>query len=373
MAALEGALDRAGAGAGSVLWVTGEAGVGKSRVVDELCDVAAGRGVPVLVGRAVDTGTPVPFRPLFEALSGHVRRAGADGARSVDRRALAQIVPEWRTPGEETYPASAMEIGEGLLRFLAAVADGACVLLLEDLHWSDPDTVAVVEYLADNVRTVPVLCLVTTRLEVTDHVGRVLSDLVARRSATRLELPRLTSDELASMTSMCLGAEPVDASLTSLIDDFADGLPLLVEELLTTSVADGTVATGADGWRVVAAGVPAVPERFAELVRRRLGELDDGPAHVIRCRGGAGSARRHRAALRRVEGADRGGGPGRARRGPGAAGGGGPIRAHGVHVPPRAHSRGDPRGVASVRADRDRSWSARRAGARSAGPGRLVR
>ena len=282
MAALEGALDRAVAGAGSVLWVTGEAGVGKSRVVDELCDVAAGRGVPVLVGRAVNTGTPVPFRPLFEALSGHVRRVGADGARAVDRRALAQIVPEWRTPGAETYPASAMEIGEGLLRFLAAVADGACVLLLEDLHWSDPDTVAVVEYLADNVGTVPVLCLVTTRLEATDHVGRVLSDLVARRSATRIELPRLTSDELASMTSMCLGAEPVDASLTSLIDDFADGLPLLVEELLTTSVADGTVATGADGWRVVAAGVPAVPERFAELVRRRLGELDDGAAHVIR-------------------------------------------------------------------------------------------
>ena len=281
-AALGAALERAIGGAGSLVWVTGEAGIGKSRLVHELCEAAAGRGLPVLVGRAVDTGTPVPFRPLFEALSGHVRRVGTAGGASVDRRALAQIVPEWRVAGEETYQASAMEIGEGLLRFLTSVADDACVLVLEDLHWSDPDTAAVVEYVADNVGTAPVLCVVTTRLEGSDHAGRVLSDLVARRSATRVELRRLTGDELTTMASMCLGAELADASIVSLIGDFADGLPLLVEELLTTSVADGTITSSTDGWRVEAAGAPAVPERFAELVRRRMGELDDGAAHVIR-------------------------------------------------------------------------------------------
>lgn len=115
-AVLEVALDGAIAGVGSFVWVAGEAGVGKSRVVRELCDTAAGRGLPVLTGRAVDTGTPVPFRPLFEALSGHVRRLGAGGGPSVDRRALAPVVPEWRSGDEEAYPASAMEIGEGLLR-----------------------------------------------------------------------------------------------------------------------------------------------------------------------------------------------------------------------------------------------------------------
>jgi DNA-binding CsgD family transcriptional regulator len=280
-AALEAALDQAIAGAGSFVWVSGEAGVGKSRVVKELCDVAAVRGLPVLVGRAVDTGTPVPFRPLFEALSGHVRRLGADGGPSVDRRALAQVVPEWRGVGEETYQASAMEIGEGLLRFLTSVADEACVLVLEDLHWSDPDTAAVVEYLADNLRTAPVLCVVTTRLEGSDDVGRVLGDLAARRSAARIELRRLTTDELATMASVCLGAD-VDASVMSLISDFADGLPLLVEELLTTSVADGTITSSTDGWRVESDDAPAVPERFAELVRRRMGALDDSSVRVIR-------------------------------------------------------------------------------------------
>ncbi len=281
-AVLDAALDRAIAGAGSFVWVTGEAGVGKSRLVDELCDAATGRGLPVLVGRAVDTTTPVPFRPLFEALSGHVRRVGAAGGPSVDRRALAQIVPEWRVDSEEAYQASAMEIGEGLLRFLTSVAHDGCLVVLEDLHWSDPDTVAVVEYLADNVAAAPVLCVVTTRFEGSDPAGRILSDLVARRSATGVELRRLSDEELSTMASMCLGTESVDASVMSLIGGFADGLPLLVEELLTTSVADGTITSSTDGWRVEASGTPAVPERFAELVRRRMDALDDGVARAIR-------------------------------------------------------------------------------------------
>lgn len=174
---------------------------------------------------------------------------------------------------------------------MTSVAGDGCVLVLEDLHWADPDTAAVVEYVADNARTTPVLCMVTTRLEGSDHVGRVLSDLAARRSATRLELRRLTTDELGTMVSMCLGGEVVDASVMSLIGDFADGLPFLVEELLTTSVADGTIRPSADGWRVEAAGAPAVPERFAELVRRRMGSLDDDAARVVRVEVAVGQGR----------------------------------------------------------------------------------
>jgi predicted ATP-dependent serine protease len=58
------ALDEAGGGRGGLAYVTGEAGIGKSRLVAELCEVARQRGFGVLSGRAVDTGTPVTFRPL---------------------------------------------------------------------------------------------------------------------------------------------------------------------------------------------------------------------------------------------------------------------------------------------------------------------
>jgi len=90
-ATLLAALDDACTARGSVVWVTGEAGIGKSRLVSEFCEQAAGRGLPVLVGRAVDTGTPVLFRPLFEALSGYFRRNGATDANSVQRPGVGSV------------------------------------------------------------------------------------------------------------------------------------------------------------------------------------------------------------------------------------------------------------------------------------------
>jgi predicted ATPase len=162
------ALDEAQGDRGSLAFVTGEAGIGKSRLLAELCEVARQRGFRVLSGRAVDTGTPVTFRPLFEALSGWFRHGGPPQEPHLDviRAALAQLVPEWRRPGETPYRASPVELGEALLRLLTHIAAGhGCVLVLEDLHWADLDTVAVLEYLGDNLAAAPVLCLATLRSE----------------------------------------------------------------------------------------------------------------------------------------------------------------------------------------------------------------
>ncbi|MDP8910063.1 MAG: ATP-binding protein, partial [Chloroflexota bacterium] len=65
---LRGALDAAIAGSGSMVFLVGEAGIGKSRLAAEVAAEAGRRGLPVLRGRAVPTSTPVPYRPLAEAL-----------------------------------------------------------------------------------------------------------------------------------------------------------------------------------------------------------------------------------------------------------------------------------------------------------------
>lgn len=67
-------------------------------------------------------------------------------------------------PGEEPYRASPMELGEALVRLLTGIAgETGCVLILEDLHWGDPDTASVVEYIGDNLTSTRVLCVVTLR------------------------------------------------------------------------------------------------------------------------------------------------------------------------------------------------------------------
>ena len=124
-------------------------------------------------------------------------------------------------------------------------------MVLEDLHWADPDTLAVLEYLGDNLSAEPVLCLATTRDEppsaATDLVGR----LRQRRSAAHLPLRRLDDEDVAAMVRACLPG--ASGGVIARVRDVADGVPFLVEESLTS---------------------PGVPKSFADTIWARLAGLD---------------------------------------------------------------------------------------------------
>lgn len=262
LARLEAALDELSE-SGAVFGLVGEAGIGKSRLAAEVAAIAVGRGIPVLMGRAVDAGTPVPFRPLFEALSGYFRQAAPDAHADLAsfRSTLSTIVPEWGAPGKPAaFRVSAMELGEALLRLLTGIAGGrGCVLVLEDLHWADPDTIAVLEYLGDNLASAGVLCVVTLRTDSNGDALRTVRALASRRSASVLELRRLRADELIDMTQRCLDVDAVPEDVYAVVQRFSDGLPFLVEELLASAIASGALVDGPDGWQVMAGARPAVP------------------------------------------------------------------------------------------------------------------
>lgn len=269
---------------GRLIAVQGEAGIGKTRLATELQTAAGDRGVRVLSGRAVETDTPVPYRALFEALAGHFRKV--DSADEVGlgafRPALAQLVPQWRLPGEQLYRASSVELAEALLRLLSRIGDEqGCVLLLEDLHWADPDTAAVLEYVGDNIASLPVLCLVTLRTDNASAAERVVRALQSRRHADVLDLHRLDSAHVTRIAQLCLGTTALPAGVESLVRRFSDGLPFLVEELLATAVGDGFVRFGTDGWQTGTAADFVVPERFTDLVRRRLESLPADASDLV--------------------------------------------------------------------------------------------
>jgi DNA-binding CsgD family transcriptional regulator len=270
---LRSALDRLATGHGTTLVVLGEAGVGKSRLVREAAADAGARRVPVLIGRAVGRDRPNALRPLAEALFSHLRRSGPPQAPELApfRPILGQLIPEWRLPGEPPGEVSVVVLGEAVLRVLAAVNTGVgCVLVLEDLHWADADTVEVVEYLADNIAEQPILCLITLRDEEPTLALSRVHDLAARRSVSLLQLRRLTTDEVSTVAAGCLGGLPVPAALVDALVPRADGLPFLVEELLAAMVQAGELQKTPEGWTLDRSFSVAVPVTFAETVRRRI-------------------------------------------------------------------------------------------------------
>ncbi len=228
----------------------------------------------MLVGRAVERDSPNALRPLAEALFSHLRRSGPPRAPGLAafRPILGRLIPEWRLPGEPPGEVSLVVLGEAVLRVLAAVNEGVgCVLVLEDLHWADADTVEVVEYLADNVADQPILCLISLRDEGPSLALSRIHGLAARRSASLLQLGRLAEDEVSAVAAGCLGGWPVPAALAKVLVSRADGLPFLVEELLAAMAQAGELRTTAEGWMLDATLGAAVPVTFAETVRRRIG------------------------------------------------------------------------------------------------------
>jgi DNA-binding CsgD family transcriptional regulator len=279
---LTDALDTAGQGHGGAVLVTGDAGVGKSRLAREAIALATSRGYLVLTGRATQSAVPVPFRPITEALMGAARAGIVPEAPGISdyRAALGTLVPEWSRPGDAGAEVSPVIFGEALLRLLALPAWPAGLLVLEDLHWADPETLAILEYLADNIATASVLCLVTLRDTEPSAGLDLLHSVSARRAATTVQVPRLTPRAVSQMAAACLDVTDVPRSITRLLAD-CDGLPFAVEEILAAAVSSGELVHGTTGWQVDNDVVTGVPSSIVGSVRNRIAALGRQARNVI--------------------------------------------------------------------------------------------
>src|SRR5919199_2955747 len=235
---------------GSTLFLIGEAGVGKSRLAREAVDMARKRRFSVLWGRATPAPGQVAFRPLARAPLSQFRDAGPPNDPELEpfRPILARLVPEWRASGSDRADESIVLLAEAVLRVLRVLGrTHGCLIVLEDLHWADPDTMAIVEYLADNLGSEPVVCLGTLRPEGSSPGLAVASNLTARRAASCIELSPLGTSEVTAMARACLEVASLPLEFESVLQECADGLPFLVEELLAGAAGGGGGGGGGGG------------------------------------------------------------------------------------------------------------------------------
>ncbi len=256
---LRAALSAAARGAGGLVFVTGEAGIGKSRLAREVDGDARVQGVPVIAGRAVPGGSSTPYRPLTEALLQALRDRDVPDEPDLAPwlPALGAIVPH--LGGEAHGDATPTVRGEALLRLLRQLArPGALVVVLEDLHWADPDTLGLVEYLGDNIWCEPLLCVATCRSEEPSAALDLVRRVRGRRGVTHLPLARLDDDHVTEMVAACMPGAGLD--VIARVHHAAEGVPFLVEEVLAS---------------------PGVPGSFTDTVRVRLADLGDDERRVL--------------------------------------------------------------------------------------------
>lgn len=276
-------------GAGGVVAIVGDAGSGKSRLLHEVLAAVTAPTDPraatptVLHGRAVDSLNPSAFRPLTEAFQNAFR--GVDRPDSVLEGLATHVgalVPAWASDAHGVDAPSPVVIGEGAIRLLQVAAEGgSCILVLEDLHWGDPETLEVVELLADATAGEPILTICTARPD--GATSGTIERLARRDPGAVVRLDPLDPASIREMVGACLDVEDPPPGLDEFLAERSDGNPFLVEELLAGLVASGDLRRTDGHWSVGELRA-TVPTSLQASIHGRLASLD---AEVVRVLGAA--------------------------------------------------------------------------------------
>jgi ABC-type oligopeptide transport system substrate-binding subunit/class 3 adenylate cyclase len=299
LAAGREALESLRAGGGGILVVSGDPGIGKSRLLAELREAAEESGVRWLEGRCVSYGESLPYWPFRDLLRAEWIGAGADEAelrvRVGLRRRLEQLFPD---RADELYPylgalldlalepeaaARTAELSPEALQWrtfevvgelVAGLAEAApLVLAIEDLHWADATSVALLEQLLVLAEQSPVLLVLSLRPE-RDHAAWTLREHAAREFPHllhELDLGPL-GDADAELLSGLVGEGMLAA---------AEGNPFFLEELVRSLADVGALRRTDDGWKFEHEAEIEVPQTVEKVILARLDRLSAISHEVI--------------------------------------------------------------------------------------------
>jgi DNA-binding CsgD family transcriptional regulator len=242
-AALDAALRDALEGHGSLVLVTGEAGIGKTRLTEEVVGEA---GVSLLRG-APGPGT-IAYGPVVAAFRSHMRTR-PDGLSSCGplQPHLAMLLPELGGAVAESDRATLFEAIRCALAAIAA--DGPAVLLLDDLQWSDATTLELLSALSTALQELPILVVGAYRSEEIPQghpIRRLRNELRRKGVLVEIDLKPLSEDGTAVLAASVLGSAPSPA-LARTLQDRTNGTPFFVEELAAALEADARLQSGEEG------------------------------------------------------------------------------------------------------------------------------
>jgi DNA-binding SARP family transcriptional activator/predicted ATPase len=294
LTALLDRLNQAVAGEGGLILVAGEAGMGKTGLLEEFAGRSTrdtARSVRCLIGRCYELEVSAPYTVWGDALhtlSMPDWEPRLSGLAEAWRRQLARLVPELGPPADDiqgvTIIESRLRLHQGILQSLIYLTgSGPLLLCFDDLHWADQASLELLHYISRHATAYPLLLVGTYRLEeVADrsYLGQLLRETDGVVSPLVLELGPLEPETIGHLL-MHLGTEwPVD--LPDRFHQHSAGNPLLLTETLRALIESGTLHREPDGCLVEREAKPwPVPRRVHDLIQARLVPLSDAQRRVL--------------------------------------------------------------------------------------------
>lgn len=267
---LQEALRQATGGGGSLVLVPGEAGIGKTSLMDEL---AAGATVAVLRGSALP-GATSPYGPIVAALRSHLRAepTALDDCGPLSEQ-LRLLLPELGEPPEGGDSATLREAVR--CAFASVAGDSGALVVLDDLQWSDAATLDLLAELAPSLEELPMLVLGAYRSDELprEHpLRRMRNQLRRERKLVEVPVGPLDEDGTAELLGAVIGEAP-SAPLARTIHGRSQGLPFFVEELASALLDESRLRRGPGGMELVENGDVTVPETVRDAVLLRCSDL----------------------------------------------------------------------------------------------------
>ena len=299
-------LEKMLSGERQIVFVTGEAGIGKTALVDTFArSIAFDRSIRIGRGQCLEQyGTSEAYLPVLEAIGRLCREQG----KVVD--VLRAHAPMWLLQMPSLVSASDRELlsrevfgatRERMLREMgealeALTADLPLVLILEDLHWSDYSTLDLISYLARQRQAAHLMVIATYRtveLIVSGHpLKAVKQELLAKQQCEELPLEYLSRDAVAKYLSLRFPANRFPAELAGLIHGRTEGNPLFMVNAVDYLAAEGLIGAHEEIWELVVEIEKVevgVPDSIRQMIEKQLDHLDPEQRRTLEAASVAGA------------------------------------------------------------------------------------
>ncbi|HXX78260.1 MAG TPA: AAA family ATPase, partial [Ktedonobacteraceae bacterium] len=304
LTALQTSIQQTASEQGRVVLISGEAGIGKSRLVAELQRSALTQGFQLLTGQCFPSDRSCSYAPLIDLLDTFLVPLSSTqimASLGSSARTLVPLLPEQIQHLPELTslpPLSHLDPEQEKRRLFATLTEvftkqalsQPILFLLEDIHWSDESTLDFLLYFARKVAASHILVLLTYR---SDEVYQPLRSLLAQLDRERLKqeivlVPLTRANTTTFLQSILQETDSLPVEMLDALYDLTEGNPFFLEEVLKAMIMAGALVEGEDGWQLMHSSTWHIPLSLQDAIDLRTMRISTDTMQVLQLAAVAG-------------------------------------------------------------------------------------